>query len=199
MIIKKLYDSDCFNYERFILNNINALSLSLNDSVILIKILDNYKNSNIFDKEKIKENINIKNEIFEESLGSLLEKNYFSIYLKEENEITHELFSVDGFFEKCEVILDLEFNPSDSLNEIMNLVSMSFNRILTASDIEIIKSLVLDSLFDINDFKIALNKLESKSIKNIKTLSKELERTRENKKEKNEAPLVFKEFINKIK
>lgn len=200
MIIKKLYLSGCFNYEKFIIDNISKFSISLNDSIILIRLINLYKESNEFNKEKLKENMNIRKDTFENSLAVLLEKDYYNIYLHDEAGVSHELFSIDGFFDKCEAILSMASNNSnDSLNIIMNLITESFNRILTAQEIEIIKSLVIDDLYDIEEFKIALKNLEKRNIKNIKTLSRELEIIRYPKQNKNNTPECFKDFIKNIK
>lgn len=201
MILKRLYDSNCFDYKKFILDNLKPLSLEITEAVILIKIIDYYKQSDTFDIEKIKESISITKKQFETIMASLMEKNYYNIYLKDNGNISEEAISIEGFFERCEVILSqTEVRDSGEFQEILRLVSINLNKILTGTEIEIVTSLVNDDMYTKKEFEDAFIKLNDKKIVNIKSLSLELEKGRKNKtpklKEKNP---MFMEFYNKIK
>lgn len=201
MILKRLYDSNCFDYKKFILDNLKPLSLDITEAVILIKIIDYYKESDAFNIEKIKESIAISKKQFDTIMASLLEKNYYNIYLKDNGNISEEAISIEGFFERCEVILSSTLvKDSGEFQEILRLVSINLNKILTGTEIEIITSLVNDDMYTKKEFEDAFLVLKDRKISNIKALSLELEKGRKNKtpklKEKNAA---FMEFYNKIK
>ena len=48
-MIDKLYDGGYFDYQGFILSNLKGLSLTSDEAIVLIKILDCYKKSDVFD------------------------------------------------------------------------------------------------------------------------------------------------------
>ena len=202
MILKRLFEADCFDYKKFILNNLKPLSLETTEAVILIKIIDAYKESDIFNIERIRESISIQKKQLDNALASLLDKNYYNIYLKETNGISEEAFSIEGFFNRCEVILSSTvINDEGEFQEILRLVSINLNKILTGDEIEIVSTLVNDDMYSKDDFEKAFLGLKARKIINIKTLSLELERVRNanNAPKKVEPNPIFMDFYNSIK
>ena len=56
-MIKKLYDCDCFDFERFIISHQKELLLNPSSAVVLTLMLKEYKNNKYFSVESIKEKI----------------------------------------------------------------------------------------------------------------------------------------------
>ena len=198
-MLNKIYTGDWFDYRKFIIDNEKNLLINPIEANILISLLDLYKDSNFFDKDKIKERINLSNDIFDESLSSLLSKEFFEIYLNDKDGKSYEAFNMDGFFKKSEDILEgrIDINE-DELYTIIKLVSKCFNKVLSSNEIDIVKSLYMDDRYTIDNFKDAIKNLENKRVKNTKTLVLELESLR-NKPIKRETPDFVKDFYNKIK
>ncbi len=202
MILKRLFEADCFDYKKYVLDNLKYLLIDANEAIVLIKIIEYYKESDVFNLDKLRETAPLSKKNFDEALASLLDKNFYSIYLRDKNGISEEAISIEGFFDRCEVLLSsTNVNDQGEFQEILRLVSINLNKILTATEIEVVKSLVNDDMYSKNDFEKAFNKLKDKNVVNIKTLVSELEKGRKTTtkaKEKN-VPQGFLDFVNNIK
>ena len=202
-MIDKLYDSGCFDYQRFILSNLKGLSLTNDEAVVLIKILDCYRTSDVFDVIKLRESILIRKDKFENALSSLIDKNYYNIYLKEIDEVQTEVITVEGFFKKVEDLLnDKVVINEDSVKDVLAIVKERLGRILSGTDVEIITSLVNDERYTKDDFISALDRLENKHISTIRALATELERGRTTpkaSKTKKKEPDALDNFIAQLK
>lgn len=198
-MLKKLFNGNWFNYKDFIFDNQKILSVNPIEAQILIYLLDSYNESDDFCKEKLMEKINVSKDTFEASLSSLLSKELFEIYLNDRGSKSYEAYNMDGFFNKCEAILNgtLVFDE-DELYSIMKIVSKTLNKVLSSNEIDIIKSLYLEDRYTIDDFKLASNNLDKKRVKNIKSLTLELENLRRIPKN-NEQPEFLKKFLNDVK
>ena len=202
MILKRLFESDCFDYKKFILDNLKHLIIDASEAIVLIKIIEYYETTDIFNLEKLRETAPLSKKNFDEALASLLDKGFYSIYLKETNGISEEAISIEGFFDRCEQLLSSKTsNEPSELQEILRIVSVGLNKILIATDIEIVKSLVEDDMYTKNDFEKAFVKLKDKNVVNIKSLISELEKGRKTgiKNKENNVPQGFLDFVNNIK
>ena len=202
MILKRLFEADCFDYNKFILSNLKHLLIDANEAVVLIKIIEYYKKTDVFNLVKLKETSSLAKKDFDEALSSLLDKGFYSIYLRDSNGISEEAISIEGFFSRCEVLLSsTTVKDAGEFQEILRLVSINLNKILTASEIEVVKSLVEDDMYSKNDFDEAFKKLENKNVVNIKSLVSELEKGRKRgiKPKEKEIPQGFLDFVNNIK
>lgn len=202
MILKRLFESDCFDYKKFILDNLKHLIIDASEAIVLIKIIEYYETTDIFNLEKLRETAPLSKKNFDEALASLLDKGFYSIYLKETNGISEEAISIEGFFDRCEQLLSSKTsNDPSELQEILRIVSVGLNKILIATDIEIVKSLVEDDMYTKNDFEKAFVKLKDKNVVNIKSLVSELEKERKKglKPKTKEIPQGFLDFVNNIK
>ena len=101
-MIKKLFEAGYFDYKSFILDNLKKLSLSTTEALVLIKIMDNYKITNSFNPEAIREKMNIRKDSFENALAVLLDRKLYEIYLVYDNDIASEAVSLDGNFRTAE-------------------------------------------------------------------------------------------------
>ena len=126
MILKRLFESDCFDYKKFILDNLKHLIIDASEAIVLIKIIEYYETTDAFNLEKLRETAPLSKKNFDEALASLLDKGFYSIYLKEENGISEEAISIEGFFDRCEQLLSSKTsNDPSELQEILRIVLLS--------------------------------------------------------------------------
>lgn len=196
-MIKKLFLAGCFDYKKFIFDNLKRLSLSPNEVIVLITLIDEIKETKKFSISSMEKTILLKREEIENILGTLLERGFYSIYLSKEDGLDEERVSLDGFFLKVEHILEYsDENKEEELYTISNYLSETLNRILTDSELDILKSLVLEDYHKLDEFKAAVKKLEKRKnitfkliVSNLNTMNEEKEKT----------PSYVLDFIDKLK
>ena len=199
-MIKKLYECNCFDYQKFILNNTKQLSLSVEEAVVLIKLLDNYKISKIMSTETFKSLALVKSHL-EKALLSLLERSFYEIYINYDNGIGVEYISLDGFFNKVEMLLNNEVaNPKDELFLVNKYLNEELNRILVSKELDIVSSLVLEDCYKLDDFKRACEYLKGKNkLLNIKNIAQALTVKKEEKTAISPASKTVQAFFDSIK
>lgn len=171
-MIKKLYEAGCFNFQKFILDNIKKLSLNSNEALVLIKLLEKYPSSNILSRDDLASDLAISKSLLEETLYSLLERKFYEEYIKTDNGIGQDYFSVDCFFDKVEAVLNTNLvNLDDELYMANQYVTAQMNRVLTAKELEILTSLIKEDRYTTKDIERAVEILKGKNklitIKNI--------------------------------
>ncbi|MBE6137021.1 MAG: hypothetical protein E7176_01310 [Erysipelotrichaceae bacterium] len=200
-MIKKLYECDCFDYQKFILNNTKQLSLSADETVVLIKLLDNYKSSKIMSTNSFK-SLSLTKTHLEKALLGLLERMFYEIYINYDNGTGVEHISLDGFFAKAERLLNNKIsNPDDELFQVNKYLKEEFNRLLVAKELDIVSSLVIEDCYRLNDFIRAVENLKSKDkLLSIKNIAQALAIKEEDEKPKaSPAPKCVQAFFNSIK
>lgn len=200
-MLKKLYEAGYLDYKKIILSNLRKLSLSANEAIVLIKILDNYMQDRNISIDKLQDDLLIPRGEIENALSNLMERNFYEIYINYDNGIGNECTILDGFFRKIEALLNNELdNSSDEMFKINQLVCNYMNRILTSNEFEILSSLVTEDKYDFKAFENACKQLkERKKNITIKSIAQALVVKEPNKpKPSNESSLV-KDFFNSIK
>ncbi len=198
-MIKELFECGCFDYKEFIHQKQKALSLTNDEAMVLIQILNIYKIHKNISNNDLYNVINMSQNDIDNVLAKLLERDIYSIFVSFDDGLGEESISLDGFFNLVEKIL-LNQIP-DKQNELFivnNWLSQKFNRILSSNEIDIISSLVGNDGYTLLDFKNAYKSLEGKykliTIKNLTAaLAKDL-----NVKEKPQNVMI-KSFMDSIK
>ncbi len=201
-MIKKLYELGYFDYRGFILNNLKSLSLSTTEAIVLIKMLDDFKESHTFNSESLRNKMNIRKDTFESALANLLERKIYEIYLSyDNNDRGYETLSFDGFFELVSDILENKQKYDDNeIHSVIMFVSEEFDRVLSSNELDIVKSLIEDDRYSKKDFERAIGNIKnSKRLLNIKNLSNELAKSTSLPKAKKDTPECVKNFIKNIK
>ncbi len=201
-MIKKLYELGYFDYRGFILNNLKSLSLSTTEAIVLIKMLDDFKESHTFNSESLRNKMNIRKDTFESALANLLERKIYEIYLSyDNNDRGYETLSFDGFFELVSDILENKQKYDDNeIHSVIMYVSEEFDRVLSSNELDIVKSLIEDDRYSKKDFERAIENIKnSKRLLNIKNLSNELAKSTSLPKTKKDTPECVKNFIKNIK
>lgn len=199
-MIKKLYDSDCFDYQKFILNNYKKLSLSCDEVIVLIKLLDNYKISKLMSTNSFT-SLPMTKSHFEKALLNLLERSFYEIYINYDNGTGVEYISLDGFFAKVERILENKIsNPDDEIFKVNKYLKEQFNRILISKELDIISSLVVEDCYRLKDFQKAVEHLKANNkLLNIRNIAQALNYKEEEKPKNSTAPKCVKAFFDSIK
>lgn len=199
-MIKKIYDCGCFDYQKFIFDKMKNLALNSDEAIILIKILDKYSISKVLSNDELISELPLTKAKIEKSLASLLERNFYEIYVNyNEKGIGVEYISIDGFFNKVNQIL--LNNNQDINNEIFKVnqyLTQEMNRVLTSQEIEIVNSLILEDRYTLEDIKTACKKIKDKNkLITMRNLAQALTVKEEAKQA--EMPSVLKDFLGKIK
>ncbi len=197
-MLKKLYELGYFNYQKYIIEHMKELSLNSDETIILINILDFYKDDKTLSSEKLSQRLSLTKAKIDKALASLLERQYYEIYINYDNGIGQEYISLDGFFNKAEAFIDVNSSMSDDeLHLVCQYISKEMNRILTSQELEIIQSMVIEDRYSLDDIKKAREVLKiNKKLLTMKNLAQALVVKSESVKPVNN---VLKDFINNIK
>lgn len=197
-MLKKLYELGYFNYQKYIIEHMKELSLNSDETIILINILDFYKDDKTLSSEKLSQRLSLTKAKIDKALASLLERQYYEIYINYDNGIGQEYISLDGFFNKAEAFIDANSSMSDDeLHLVCQYISKEMNRILTSQELEIIQSMVIEDRYSLDDIKKAREVLKiNKKLLTMKNLAQALVAKSEPVKPVNN---VLKDFINNIK
>ena len=202
-MIKKLYEVDCFDYERFIMTYQKELLLTPVASVVLVLMLKEYKKNKYFSVEAIKDRITITDKEFDLVITNLLEREFYSIYVEYEDGIGKEAISLDGFFDRVKEVLDGK-TSTDYENDffyVTQLIQKEINRILKPEEMEIVSSLITEDGIKVEEIKDALEYMKSHyRVLSIKNLVTSINRFRkEIPKEETPVPDFVKDFLSNIK
>lgn len=197
-MLKKLYELGYFNYQKYIIEHMKELSLNSDETIILINILDFYKDDKTLSSEKLSQRLSLTKAKIDKALASLLERQYYEIYINYDNGIGQEYISLDGFFNKAEAFIDANSSMSDDeLHLVCQYISKEMNRILTSQELEVIQSMVIEDRYSLDDIKKAREVLKiNKKLLTMKNLAQALVVKSEPVKPVNN---VLKDFINNIK
>lgn len=200
-MLKKLYELGCFNYQKFIFENSKKLSLSCSEAMVLINILDQYQKSHKMSIDKINEALNMTVCEIQNTLSSLMERDFYQIFITYDDGLGQESISLDGFFKKCSsIILNNAIMPEDEIHVVTKYLSERLNRILTSQEIDILTSLVMDDRYNLDNFKCACDSLtKKKRLITIRSLAQELLSKEKKAPEVKSTPGFVKDFINSIK
>ncbi len=199
-MLKKLYDCNCFDYKEFIHQNQKKLSLSNDEAMVLIQMLNVYKTKKNISVSDLAPYLNMSYNDIENVLGFLLERDFYSIYISYIDGLGEESILFDGFFTKASDILNGVVNDyQNELTTITKWLNKKLNRLLSNMELDIITSLVEEDKKTFTDFKNAYNSLESTNrVISIKTLAKALSGDNSPKQKDSNNKLV-KSFMDSIK
>lgn len=198
-MIKKLYECGCFNFQKFILEHTKPLALNSDEVVILIKILEGWTKEKTLSSEALVADLSMTKAKADKALASLLERGFYEIYINYDQGIGQEYISLDGFFQKVSAILDANLPDfKDELYSINQYLTKQMNRILTAKELEILTSLVVEDRYTSDDIQKACEYLKGKGkLLSMRSLAQALAVKEE--PAVRTSPKVVKDFIERIK
>ena len=145
-MIKELFDLGYLNIEKIIISESNKLNISPLEVMTLIELINCYKRNKKIDKNIIMVNLRQTNYSIDEILYSLLEKNLYEIYLSYEGAKAEEYISLDPLFTKLEELITTPnaIKIESQLEEIIDIVQVKMNKLLSANELEFVKEWVFD-------------------------------------------------------
>lgn len=200
MMLEELCKKGYLNYQKIILDYGKILGLTAEEGFVFTKILENYLRTENLLVQDLEKDILMSSSRMDKVVASLMERGYYEIFLAYDNGVGKECISFRPFFEKVEAILTQTVDLSAyDIEKVNQYVSSKMNRILTASELEILQGWLLEDHYTYEDIVKCIEKLISER-KNLSMRSITLGLSQKDQKiEPNvEAPKVFKEFLKKI-
>ncbi len=200
-MLKKLYECGCFDYRKYIIDNQKVLALNSDETIVLINMLDAYKNNTAIKSSELIKISGLTKAKCEKALNSLFERSFYEIKLVNENDISKEVISLDNFFNKVSLQLNNKIdNLEDELSLVIKYLNEKLNRVLTSNELEIVESLVIDDRYKLANFKASVEALESqKSLISIRGIAQIIVNHNEPIKPSNTQPSILTDFFKKIK
>ncbi len=200
-MLKKLFECGCFDYRKYIIDNQKVLALNSDETIVLINMLDAYKNNKAIKSSELIKVSGLTKAKCERALNSLFERSFYEIKLVNENDISKEIVSLDNFFDKVSLQLNNKIdNLEDELGVVIKYLNEVLNRILTASELEIVESLVIEDRYKLNDFKASVEALEAqKTLISIRGIAQVIVNHVSTKEQNNNQPSILTDFFKKIK
>ena len=194
-----LYINNYFDYRSFILDNAYKLGLSPNDLLVLIYLLDEYKNNNKkIDIEGMENKILLHKNDINNSLSLLLENGFYNVILVNDENGLEEEISVEPFLKKVEDFYT--FNDDMTNKQIFALIEKKSKRLLTAADYENINNLIVNDKYKLSDFENTISYLEKAKLDiTVRNIIKYIERKTAALPDKEEDESIVKELLQKFK
>lgn len=195
-----LYINNYFDYRSFILDNAYKLGLSPNDLLVLIYLLDEYKNNNNkkIDIEGMENKILLHKNDINNSLSLLLENGFYNVILVNDENGLEEEISVEPFLKKVEDFYT--FNDDMTNKQIFALIEKKSKRLLTAADYENINNLIVNDKYKLSDFENTISYLEKAKLDiTVRNIIKYIERKTATLPDKEEDESIVKELLQKFK
>ena len=194
-----LYINNYFDYRSFILDNAYKLGLSPNDLLVLIYLLDEYKNNNKkIDIEGMENKILLHKNDINNSLSLLLENGFYNVILVNDENGLEEEISVEPFLKKVEDFYT--FNDDMTNKQIFALIEKKSKRLLTAADYENINNLIVNDKYKLFDFENTISYLEKAKLDiTVRNIIKYIERKTATLPDKEEDESIVKELLQKFK
>lgn len=201
-MLKKLYECGCFDYRKYIIDNQKALALNSDEAIVLINMLQAYKENNAVKSSELAKISGLTKSKCEKALNSLFERSFYEIKLVSENDISKEVISLDNFFDKVALQLNNKIdNLEDEFSSVIKFLEEKLNRVLTSSELEIVDSLVVEDRYKLKDFKASVSVLEERNNNiNIKGIAQIIvNHDLINKQTQTKEPSILTDFFKKIK
>ena len=199
-VLETLYKKGYLNFNRIILDNAKLLGLNADEAFVLIKILDNYKETNTLSLEKLQENILITSNKIDKIVADLMERGYYEIFIAYDKGVGKECISFKPLFDKIMKIINNEvaFDNYD-FEKASRYISSHLNRVLISSELEILEGLMTTDHYTLQEIEAATKRIvDKKRVLSMRTLTQELANKEKETAVKKEAPKALKDFFDKI-
>ena len=200
IMLEQLYKKGYLNYEQLILNHSKALGLNVEEAYVLILILKNYLKTNALSVETLQEQVLMTSSKLDKVVASLMERSYYEIYLSYDKGKGKECISFKPLFQMMESLLEQKINTdSYNIEKVIHFISSKMNRVLTASELEILQGLIVedhytyDQIVNVVDYITSSNRTLS-----MKTIASNLANRKYQIQPEVDAPASFQEFLKRI-
>lgn len=199
-MLDKLYRKGYLDYENLILDYGKAIGLNAEEGFVLIQILKNYLKTNTLSVSSISDQVLITPAKLDKLIASLMERGYYEVYLSYDNGKGMECISFQPLFNKLErLIEEKEDLNSYDIEKANQYLSSKLNRVLTASELEILQGLMMEDRYTYDQIAQATDGiLASNRTLSMRNLTSALANKRYEVKPTKEAPAAFKDFMKRI-
>lgn len=200
MMLETLYKKGYLDCTKIILDNAKALGLNAEESFVLIRILENYKETKTLSLEHLQENVLITSNKIDKIVADLMERGYYEIFIAYDKGVGKECISFKPLFEKIIKVVNNEVTVDNyDLEKAARFLSSNLNRVLIASELEILESFMTDDHYSLKDIEEATKRIiDKKRVLSMRTLTQELANKDKVSNVKQEAPKALKDFFDKI-
>jgi DNA replication protein DnaD len=176
-MLKKVYELGCLNLEKLILKYTKDLSLSSEECLILLKIVENITAGKDINEEDIAKSLKLDAANVSNVMAKFIEQGYLELDVVIEHGICKEKYSIDSLFKALEVILNDEMKENKSESEdIISLLETKFSRVLSSKELEIVSSWENNNITKLDveeacrqllarDFNLSINRIEKELFK----------------------------------
>lgn len=198
-MIETLYKKGYLDCNKIILDNAKLLGLNAEEAYVLIKILDNYRQTNTLSLELLQSNVLIASNKIDKIVADLMERGYYEIYIAYDKGVGKECISFKPLFEKIIKIVNNEISFDNyDLEKAARFLSSNLNRVLTANELEILEGFMTTDHYTLSDIEQATRRiLDKKRILSMRTLTTELA-NKQSVPAAKQAPKALKDFFDKI-
>ena len=199
MMLETLYKKGYLDCTKIILDNAKALGLNAEESFVLIRILENYKETKTLSLEHLQENVLITSNKIDKIVADLMERGYYEIYIAYDKGVGKECISFKPLFEKIIKIVNNEISFDNyDLEKAARFLSSNLNRVLTANELEILEGFMTTDHYTLSDIEQATRRiLDKKRVLSMRTLTTELA-NKQSVPAAKQAPKALKDFFDKI-
>lgn len=199
-MLEELYLKGYLDYEGLILDYSKALGLNAEEAFVLVHILKNYQKLNTLSIRNIEKQILMTSSRLDKIVASLMERGFYEVYLSYDNGKGSESISFKPLFSMLENVM----NNKDSIDtydieRANKYISMKMNRILTASELEILQGLMIDDHYTYDQIAKAVDYIvANKKSMTMRGIVLALSNKKYEVEAKNTAPLAFQDFLKRL-
>lgn len=200
VMLEELYKNGYLNYEQLIFDQAKALGLNAEEVFVLIHILKNHKKTNSLSIEAIQTEVLMSPSKLDKLVASLMERGFYEVYLSYDRGKGTECISFKPLFEMLEKLLKQETAPDTyDIEKANKYIVSKFNRVLTAAELEILQSLMIDDHYSYDQIAAVVDSIvASKKALSMRSIALGLANKHYEVKTSADQPAVVRDFIKRI-
>lgn len=200
IMLEKLYKSGYLNYEKMIFDHAKALGLNAEEVFVLIHLLKNHLLTNTISVVDIQTQVLMSPSKLDKLVASLMERGFYEVYLSYDQGKGTECVSFKPLFDMLNQLMEQKGNTDTyDIEKANQYISSKFNRVLTASELEILQGFMIDDHYTYDQIAAVVDQLlASKKALSMRSIAAGLANKRYEVKPTTEAPAAFQDFLKRI-
>lgn len=201
IMLEELYKKGYLEFEQLLMEYAKALGLNAEEAYVLILILKNYRAKNSLSIEDLQEKVLMTSAKLDKVVASLMERGFYEIYLSYDQGKGTECISFKPLFEMLEKLLDQKTSlDTYDIEKANKYISSKMNRVLTASELEILQGFMVDDHYTYDQIVIVVDQiLASKRILSMRTISMGLANKKYEVQPQKESLQALQDFWKRLK
>lgn len=199
-MLEELYLKGYLDYEGLIFDYSKSLGLNAEEAFVLVHILKNYAKMNTLSIQTIEKQILMTSSKLDKIVAALMERGFYEVYLSYDNGKGSESISFKPLFNMLENIINNKNNiDSYDIEKANQYISLKMNRILTASELEILQGLMIDEHYTYDQIAKSVDYIvDNKKSMTMRSIVLALSNKKYELEVKNTAPTAFQDFLKRI-